>query len=154
LPFRTDVPDVLTNLFTLSITSLSKTYVQTLNDVTLHIDKRLFGLLGPNGAANQRSCAGSRTLRRPRHGSFRRREVTPNSRSLRSELGYLPQTFGVYPKLPAVDLLDHIAMLKGVSDRKQHAKQIDALLQLTILVRNASSTYSGERVGFLRRLKR
>src|SRR6185436_3990046 len=73
-------------------------------------------------------------------------DITANPRALRGKLGYLPQTFGVYPKIPAVDLLDHIAVLKGVADRPQRAKQIDALLQLTNLWdvrKRAVSTYSG-----------
>lgn len=84
----------------LTIVNLSKTYkkgVRALDDVSLEVEKGLFGLLGPNGAAG--------TVR------FDGLDVLADPRSLRRHLGYLPQDFGVYPKIPAFDLLEHLAVL-------------------------------------------
>jgi ABC-2 type transport system ATP-binding protein len=135
----------------LSISGLSKTYangVQALKDVHLTIDKGLFGLLGPNGAGKSTLMRTLATLQDADRGTilFDGEDITKNPRALRGRLGYLPQTFGVYPKIPAADLLDHLAVLKGVADRKARAEQIDALLQLTNLAavrKRAVSTFSG-----------
>jgi ABC-type multidrug transport system ATPase subunit len=135
----------------LSISGLSKTYpngVQALQDIQLTIDRGLFGLLGPNGAGKSSLMRTIATLQDADAGTivFDGENVTANPRALRGKLGYLPQTFGVYPKIPAVDLLDHLAVLKGVADRKARAEQIDALLELTNLWdvrKRAVSTFSG-----------
>jgi len=135
----------------LSISGLSKTYpngVQALRDINLTIGNGLFGLLGPNGAGKSTLMRTLATLQDPDRGTitFDGQNVTSNPRALRGKLGYLPQTFGVYPKIPALDLLDHLAILKGVSDRRNRAQQIDALLQLTNLWevrRRAVGTFSG-----------
>ncbi|HEX2121337.1 MAG TPA: ABC transporter ATP-binding protein [Thermoanaerobaculia bacterium] len=135
----------------LSISHLSKTYangVRALDDVSLEIGKGLFGLLGPNGAGKSTLMRTIATLQEPDAGTihFGGRDVVADPRLLRRQLGYLPQDFGVYPKIPAIDLLDHLAVLKGVSDRRRRAEQIDALLQLTNLYtvrKRAVSTFSG-----------
>ena len=135
----------------LSINGLSKTYsngVRALHDVTLSIDKGLFGLLGPNGAGKSSLMRTIATLQEPDAGSitFDGRDVLADPRGLRRRLGYLPQDFGVYPRIPAFDLLNHLAVLKGVSDRKQRYAQVESLLRLTNLHdvrKRAVSTFSG-----------
>src|SRR5436305_342757 len=132
----------------LAISHLSKTYpngVKALNDVTLNIDRGLFGLLGPNGAGKSTLMRTIATLQEADSGTitFDGENVSANPRVLRGKLGYLPQTFGVYPRIPAIELLDYLAILKGVDDRKD---QIDALLNLTNLWdvrKRAVSTFSG-----------
>ncbi len=135
----------------LAISGLSKTYpngVRALQDVSLQIDKGLFGLLGPNGAGKSSLMRTIATLQEPDGGSisFDGRDVLADPRGLRKRLGYLPQDFGVYPRIPAFDLLDHLAVLKGVSNRVQRHAQVDSLLQLTNLHdvrKRAVSTFSG-----------
>jgi ABC-2 type transport system ATP-binding protein len=135
----------------LSISGLSKTYpngVRALQDVSLQIDKGLFGLLGPNGAGKSSLMRTIATLQEPDGGSisFDGRDVLADPRGLRKRLGYLPQDFGVYPRIPAFDLLDHLAVLKGVSNRAQRHAQVDSLLRLTNLHdvrKRAVSTFSG-----------
>ena len=133
----------------LAISHLSKTYpngVRALNDVTLNIDRGLFGLLGPNGAGKSTLMRTIATLQEADSGSitFDGENVSENPRLLRGKLGYLPQTFGVYPRIPAVELLDYLAVLKGVGEQRKD--QIDALLNLTNLWdvrKRAVSTFSG-----------
>src|SRR5687768_4859218 len=135
----------------LSIANLSKTYangVRALHDVTLDIGNGLFGLLGPNGAGKSTLMRTIATLQEPDRGSitFGGRNVVADPRYLRRQLGYLPQDFGVYPKIPAFDLLDHLAVLKGLGNRTQRVGQVEALLHLTNLYdvrRRAVSSFSG-----------
>jgi ABC-type multidrug transport system ATPase subunit len=132
----------------LTISHLSKTYpngVRALDDVSLTIDRGLFGLLGPNGAGKSTLMRTIATLQEADSGTitFDGDDVINDPRVLRTKLGYLPQTFGVYPRIPAIELLDYLAVLKGVNDRKE---QIDALLHLTNLWdvrKRAVSTFSG-----------
>ena len=135
----------------LEITGLSKTYpngVRALDGVTLSIDKGLFGLLGPNGAGKSSLMRTIATLQQPDEGTIRfdGADAVADPRTIRRRLGYLPQDFGVYPKIPAQDLLDHLAVLKGVDDRRRRGEQVAALLQLTNLYevrKRAVSTFSG-----------
>jgi ABC-2 type transport system ATP-binding protein len=135
----------------LSIQNLSKTYpngVRALDGVSLEIGRGLFGLLGPNGAGKSSLMRTIATLQEPDEGSiaFDGHDVVADPRFLRRQLGYLPQDFGVYPNIPAFDLLDHLAVLKGLNDRALRREQVDALLQLTNLYevrRRAVSTFSG-----------
>jgi ABC-type multidrug transport system ATPase subunit len=135
----------------LTITGLSKTYangVRALDSVELSIDKGLFGLLGPNGAGKSTLMRTIAALQEPDRGTIVLDDVNivEQPDHLRRRLGYLPQDFGVYPRIPALDLLDHIAVLKGITDRQERRRQVDALLELTNLqhVRKlAVSTYSG-----------
>ncbi|MEK6373464.1 MAG: ABC transporter ATP-binding protein [Acidobacteriota bacterium] len=135
----------------LQITSLSKTYangVKALSGVTLTIGKGLFGLLGPNGAGKSSLMRTIATLQDPDSGSivFDGHDVLADPKVVRRQLGYLPQDFGVYPKIPAVDLLEHLAVLKGITNRRQRADQVASLLQLTNLHdvrKRAVSTFSG-----------
>jgi ABC-2 type transport system ATP-binding protein len=107
----------------LRIEHLSKRYptgVQALKDVSLTIRPGMFGLLGPNGAGKSTLMRTLATLQEPDEGkvrSARRRRSTcwPTRTASRRVLGYLPQEFGVYPKVAAEDLLDHLAALKGIT---------------------------------------
>lgn len=135
----------------LAISGLSKTYangVRALNDVSLEVGRGLFGLLGPNGAGKSTLMRTIATLQEPDSGAivFNGVDVIGDPRALRRQLGYLPQDFGVYPNIPAFDLLDHLAVLKGVTDRVRRREQVESLLQLTNLHavrRRAVSTFSG-----------
>lgn len=116
----------------LKIQNLSKTYangVQALREVTLTIPKGMFGLLGPNGAGKSTLMRSIATLQEPDSGSITLGEldVLNQKTEVRRRLGYLPQEFGVYPKISAYDMLDHIAILKGI---RQHRKeQVEELLK-------------------------
>lgn len=135
----------------LTIRDLSKTYengVEALKSVSLDIETGIFGLLGPNGAGKSTLMKTIAALQEPSHGqiSFDNMDILKNPNNVRSCLGYLPQEFGVYPKISAYDLLDHIAILKGVLNNTDRKEQINSLLQQTNLyaVRKKSvSTYSG-----------
>src|SRR5215831_16432988 len=102
----------------LTIRNLSKTYangVKALDDVSLDVPAGMFGLLGPNGAGKSSLMRTIATLQDPDAGSvvFDSVDVVKNKDTIRRTLGYLPQDFGVYPKVSAIDLLDHFAVLKG-----------------------------------------
>jgi ABC-type multidrug transport system ATPase subunit len=135
----------------IEIRGLSKTYpngVQALRSVDLTIPRGLYGLLGPNGAGKSSLMRTLATLQDPDAGS-----VTLDGRSIladveghRRRLGYLPQDFGVYPGVSAYDLLDHLAVLKGIVDRGARRAQVDGLLAQTNLWADrhrAVSGYSG-----------
>jgi len=135
----------------LSIERLSKTYpngVKALDDVTLEIKPGMFGLLGPNGAGKSSLMRTIATLQKPDSGSIRFGDIEVLSRpmDLRRVLGYLPQEFGVYPNLSAVDLLHYFAKLKGIKSSVDRNAVINRVLEVTNLwdVRNKSvSGYSG-----------
>lgn len=135
----------------LQIHNLSKTYnngVQALNKVSLTISNGMFGLLGPNGAGKSSLMRTLAALQPPDSGQvlFDGKDILLQQQFLRSQLGYLPQDFGVYPKIAAIDLLNHLAILKGVTDKGARKEQVLALLQQTNLyaVRKQSvSTFSG-----------
>jgi ABC-2 type transport system ATP-binding protein len=135
----------------LSITNISKTYangVQALNNVTLSIPTGMYGLLGPNGAGKSSLMRTIATLQDADSGhiSFENLDVLKNKEDLRKTLGYLPQEFGVYPKISAEELLDYLATLKGISDKSERKKLIASLLELTNLTavkKRAVATYSG-----------
>ena len=106
----------------LQIRSLSKTHpngVAALRDVTLTIPQGMYGLLGPNGAGKSTLMRTIATLQEPDEGSVRLGDidVLAERERVRETLGYLPQEFGVYPKVSAESLLDHFAVLKGGTDR-------------------------------------
>ena len=105
----------------LTIENLSKTYpngVQALKDVTLKIPTGMFGLLGPNGAGKSTLMRTIATLQEPDQGSirFNGMDVLKDKDSVRRVLGYLPQEFGVYPKVSPEVMLNHFAVLKGITD--------------------------------------
>lgn len=123
---------------TLKIANLSKTYsngVQALNNVSIEIPIGMFGLLGPNGAGKSTLMRTIATLQEADGGTitFGDIDVLKQKHEVRQQLGYLPQEFGVYPKISAEVLLDHLAVLKGIT-RKSHRKEIvKALLHKTNL---------------------
>jgi ABC-2 type transport system ATP-binding protein len=122
----------------LVIENLSKTYpngVRALDDVSLTIPQGMFGLLGPNGAGKSTLMRTLATLQEADSGSARLGDidVLRQKDDLRRTLGYLPQEFGVYPKVSAEDLLDHFAVLKGIVDRRQRNETVRALLEQTNL---------------------
>ena len=118
----------------LSIRNLSKTYangVMALRDVSLDIPKGMFRLLGPNGAGKSTLMRTIATLQDPDSGSITLDglDVLADKPGARRQLGYLPQEFGVYPKEPAITMLDHFAVLKGIVDAKQRRETVEALLK-------------------------
>ena len=122
----------------LEITSLSKTYsngVQALKNVSLTIPQGMYGLLGPNGAGKSTLMRMIATLQEPDQGSIRLGEldVLHQKEEVRKTLGYLPQEFGVYPKVRAEDLLNHFAVLKGFTERNTRKEVVAALLRQTNL---------------------
>ena len=135
----------------LLVSGLSKTYpngVRALQDVHLRIPTGMFGLLGPNGAGKSTLMRTIATLQEPDTGSitFGELDVLREKDALRRMLGYLPQEFGVYPRVTAEELLDHFAVLKGIVDRKQRRDVVHALLQQTNLWESRRlklGTYSG-----------
>ncbi|MGA7235999.1 MAG: ABC transporter ATP-binding protein [Bryobacteraceae bacterium] len=135
----------------LTITGLSKTYpngVKALKNLSLTIGNVMFGLLGPNGAGESSLMRTVATLQDPDSGSIDLDgiDVLKQKDEVRKVLGYLPQEFGVYPKISAVDLLQHLAVMKGVANKTERKQMVDAILNQTNLwdVRKKSlSTYSG-----------
>ena len=122
----------------LDIRNLSKRYpngVQALDGVSLSIAPGMFGLLGPNGAGKSTLMRTLATLQEADSGSatFDDIDVLRDKARVRRILGYLPQEFGVYPKVSAVDMLDHFARLKGITDAKARKATVDALLERTNL---------------------
>ncbi|MEO8804186.1 MAG: ABC transporter ATP-binding protein [Rudaea sp.] len=118
----------------LSIQKLSKTYangVQALKDVSLEIPNGMFGLLGPNGAGKSTLMRTIATLQDADSGSIKlgTLDVLADKPAARRLLGYLPQEFGVYPKVTAEAMLDHFAVLKGVTSRIERKNVVEALLR-------------------------
>ncbi len=140
----------------LLIENLTKTYsngVQALNGVSLTIEPGLFGLLGPNGAGKSSLMRTIATLQSPDAGRVVLQnvggqdiDVVRQPDDLRKLLGYLPQDFGVYPRIDAITLLDHLAVLKGIHNRAERKESVETLLHRTNLwdVRKKNlSGYSG-----------
>lgn len=122
----------------LVIRNLSKTYpngVHALRDVSLTIPRGMFGLLGPNGAGKSTLMRTLATLQEPDSGSAMLGEIDilREKERVRRTLGYLPQEFGVYPRVSARDLLDHFAVLKGITGRGERRETVEALLRQTNL---------------------
>jgi ABC-2 type transport system ATP-binding protein len=135
----------------LIIEDLSKRYtngVQALDKVSLTIPPGMFGLLGPNGAGKSTLMRTLATLQEADSGTARLGEIDllREARRVRQLLGYLPQDFGVYPKVSAYDLLDHLARLKGLAESKSRREVVNELLQRTNLYsvrRQKLGTFSG-----------
>jgi ABC-type multidrug transport system ATPase subunit len=135
----------------LDIRDLSKTYangVQALKNVSLQIPTGMFGLLGPNGAGKSSLMRTIATLQDPDSGTIQLDglDVLANKPAARRLLGYLPQEFGLYPRVSAETMLDHFAVLKGVVGRGERKSLVEALLQQVNLwdVRKRKlGTYSG-----------
>ena len=134
----------------LTMTDVSKTYsdgTKALNDISLTLPAGMVGLLGPNGAGKSSLMRTLACLQAPDSGqiSFNNTDIQQSPQRLREQLGYLPQSFGVYPHMSCVALLEHIAALKKIP-RKQAKQQIEELLTLTNLTAFAGkrvSTFSG-----------
>ncbi len=122
----------------LQISNLNKTYpngVKAIHNLNLTIQKGMFGLLGPNGAGKSSLMRTIATLQEADTGhiQFNEIDVVQDKVSLRKVLGYLPQEFGVYPRISAERLLDYLAQLKGVASKKDRQKLIDRCLEITNL---------------------
>jgi len=122
--------------------------VKAINNISLRIGAGMFGMLGPNGAGKSSLMRTIATLQNPDAGSitFDGIDVLTQPQELRKRLGYLPQEFGVYPKISAETLLDHLATLKGITNNSERKETVKYLLQKTNLfdVRKKNlGTYSG-----------
>ena len=135
----------------LVIKSLSKTYpngVKAVKNVSLTLDNGMFGLLGPNGAGKSSLMRTIATLQEADEGTIflDDLDVLKKKTELRQLLGYLPQEFGVYPKISAEQMLDHIARLKGVANAAERKELVDALLDNVNLSKDKKKklgTFSG-----------
>ncbi|WP_196885778.1 ABC transporter ATP-binding protein [Aureivirga sp. CE67] len=135
----------------LSIQNLSKTYangVKALQDISLEIPTGMFGLLGPNGAGKSTLMRTLATLQEADSGTVQlgNLDVLKEKEAVRKIVGYLPQQFGVYPKISAETLLNHFAVLKGITDKKERKNRVDFLLDQTNLYEKRKrnlSEYSG-----------
>ena len=122
----------------LSIRNLSKTYdngVQALKGIDLDIPKGMFGLVGPNGAGKSTLMRTLATLQEADSGSvdFDGMDVLTDRDEVRKILGYLPQEFGVYPRISAEEMLNHFAVLKGIQNSKERKASVETLLRMTNL---------------------
>jgi len=152
-PVGREKSDILGNSqpMALTITNLSKTYpngVRALKNLSLTIGNNMFGLLGPNGAGKSSLMRTAATLQDPDSGTITLDglDVLKQKDEVRKILGYLPQEFGVYPKMSAIDMLNHLAVLKGVTVRGERKEMVEALLNQTNLWdvrKKALSGYSG-----------
>jgi len=135
----------------LKLTGLTHVYAngtKALDTATLDIPKGMFGLLGPNGAGKSTLMRCIATLQTPSAGSiqFGDIDVIKQPERLRATLGYLPQDFGVYPRVSAYDLLDHLAVLKGIAGKGERRDTVETLLtqvNLWDVRKKAVAGYSG-----------
>src|SRR6202161_4838443 len=117
----------------LEVAGLTHVYgngTRALDDVALAVATGMFGLLGPNGAGKSTLMRTIATLQTPTSGTIRFDDidVLANPQALRRQLGYLPQDFGVYPRVSAYDMLDHMAVLKGFGRARERRETVEALL--------------------------
>ncbi|MEM7704016.1 MAG: ABC transporter ATP-binding protein [Pseudomonadota bacterium] len=122
----------------LTISSVTKTYKNgptALDRVNLTIRPGLFGLLGPNGAGKSTLMRTLATLQQPTSGTIRFNDIDllQDPESVRQSLGYLPQDFGVYPRISAIKLLEHLAILKGLTEKSNRQRHVEGLLHRTNL---------------------
>ena len=141
---------------TLKIQGLSKTYtngVKALNNISLDIPTGMFGLLGPNGAGKSTLMRTIATLQEPDAGTITlgNTDVLAQKDEVRKTLGYLPQEFGVYPKISAEALLNHLAVLKGITHKKQRKEIVSILLQKTNLYEKRKKNLGGYSGGMKQR---
>jgi ABC-2 type transport system ATP-binding protein len=132
----------------LTITNLNKTYsngVQALKDVSLTINQGMFGLLGPNGAGKSSLMRTIATLQEADSGSISLGDINvlTQKEDVRKTLGYLPQEFGVYPRIDAVTLLNHLAVLKGITNASERKNLVESLLQKTNLWESRKKNLGG-----------
>jgi ABC-type multidrug transport system ATPase subunit len=135
----------------LLIKNLTKTYAngtKALDNINLTIGPGVFGLLGPNGAGKSTLMRILSTLQQPDHGTVRLDDINllEQTKGVRRLLGYLPQEFGLYPKVTAIDLLSHLAVLKGISHKNERRAIVETLLHKTNLYSHRKKrlgTFSG-----------
>lgn len=132
----------------LQIKNLSKTYpngVKALDNISLNIPAGMFGLLGPNGAGKSTLMRTLATLQEADSGSAMLNDINvlEQKHELRKVLGYLPQEFGVYPKVNALDLLNHMALLKGIANKRERKEVVNALLERVNLFQHRKKAVSG-----------
>lgn len=131
-----------------NVTHVYSNGTRALDDVTLAIPKGMYGLLGPNGAGKSTLMRTVATLQTPTSGkiTFDGIDIIANPEELRKRLGYLPQDFGVYPRVSAYDLLDHMAVLKGIASKGERKDTVETLLSqvnLWDVRKKAVAGYSG-----------
>lgn len=141
----------------LKIENLSKTYpngVIALKNVSLEISQGMFGLLGPNGAGKSTLMRTLATLQEADSGSAFLNDINILNQptELRKVLGYLPQEFGVYPRITAAQLLDHIAVLKGISNKKERRELVEHLLVKVNLYKERNKSVKGFSGGMKQRV--
>lgn len=140
----------------LNIKNLSKTYsngVRALNNVSLHIPTGMFGLLGPNGAGKSTLMRTIATLQEADSGSITLGDIDVLSQKdeVRKVLGYLPQEFGLYPKTSAEVLLDHLAVLRGITHKGERKDVVESLLHKTNLYEHRKNNLGGYSGGMKQR---
>ena len=141
----------------LLIKNLCKTYpngVKALDNVSIEIENGLFGLLGPNGAGKSSLMRTLATLQEADSGSLFLNDIDiiKQPGELRKNLGYLPQEFGVYPRITAEQLLDHLAILKGVSNKKERKELVNYLLDKVNLYEKRNKSVKGFSGGMKQRV--
>lgn len=132
----------------LRIHNLSKTYkngVKALDNISLTIPPGMYGLLGPNGAGKSTLMRTLATLQEPDSGSAHLGEfdVLKQKDEIRRRLGYLPQEFGVYPRISAQDMLSHLALLKGITNSRQRKEVVAAMLHRCNLYNDRKKALTG-----------
>lgn len=142
---------------TLKIENLTKVYpngVKALDNISIEISNGMFGLLGPNGAGKSSLMRTLATLQEADSGTVFLNEidVLNNPIELRKTLGYLPQEFGVYPKITAEQLLSHIAILKGITNGKERKEIVNYLLQKVNLYEQRNKSVKGFSGGMKQRV--
>jgi len=141
----------------LNIKQLNKTYngeILAMDDISISIKSGMFGLLGPNGAGKSTLMRTIATLQKPDAGtiSFNDIDVLESPKEFRNHLGYLPQEFGVYPRITAEQLLNHLAILKGVNNKSERKELVDYLLQRTNLYDKKNKSVKGFSGGMKQRI--
>jgi ABC-type multidrug transport system ATPase subunit len=141
----------------LKLKNLTKTYpngVRALDNISIEISSGMFGLLGPNGAGKSSMMRTIATLQDPDKGSifFDELNILENSQEFRKNLGYLPQEFGVYPRISAEQLLDHIATLKGITNKTERKDLVSYLLQKVNLYDKRNKNVKGFSGGMKQRI--
>lgn len=141
----------------LVLKNLSKTYsnnVKALDNVSVEISSGMFGLLGPNGAGKSSLMRTIATLQEPDSGTIFLDDlnILDDTKEFRQHLGYLPQEFGVYPRITAEQLLDHIATLKGISSKTERKDLVDFLLQKVNLYDKRNKNVKGFSGGMKQRI--
>ena len=141
----------------LNIKQLKKTYsgdILAMDNISITIKSGMFGLLGPNGAGKSTLMRTIATLQKPDSGTinFNDIDVLESPKEFRSQLGYLPQEFGVYPRITAEQLLNHLAALKGINNKNERKELVDYLLERTNLYDKKNKSVKGFSGGMKQRI--